>query len=183
MGPFDTAMVEPPGGRSRFVVDLRARICTCQEFQIRNLACSHALVTIDVAGKQLADYIPHHHMLTCWRDTYKYNVRPIAFEIPKYQPKLESQAPINDQLTDVQLTASDGQPTKPPGPAARLRVPTVHEVRPTPPEMALTVDNFHPPTGQFAAVIGNRKTARFEKGRHGHGQQGRRNSVVQVVEV
>ena len=66
MGPFDTAVVESPVGLGRFVVDLQARACTCQEFQIRNLPCSHALVTIDVAGKQVADYIPHHHTLTCW---------------------------------------------------------------------------------------------------------------------
>ena len=82
MGPFNTAVVEPPAGLGRFVVDLQARVCTCQEFQMRNLPCSHALVTIDVAGKQVADYIPYHHTLTCWQDTYKYNMRPIVSRFP-----------------------------------------------------------------------------------------------------
>ena len=92
MGPFDTAVVEPPAGLGRIVVGLQARICTCQ---IHTLPCSHALVTIDVAGKQVAGYIPHYHTLTCWQDAYKYNMRPIAFEVPKYQ----SRAPI-DGLAD-----------------------------------------------------------------------------------
>ena len=175
MGPFDTAVVEPPAGLGRFVVDLQARVCTCQEFQMRKLPCSHALVTIDIAGKHVAGYIPHHHMLTidlagkqvadyipyhhtltCWQDTYKYNMRPIAFEIPKpkYQSTFEAQDPTNEQATDEQPTES---------PVTRL--PTVHEARPTPPEMALAADNCHPPIGQFAAAIGKRKTARFEKGK------------------
>ena len=60
MGPFGTAVVEPLAGLGRIVVGLQARICTCQ---IHNLPCSHALVTIDVAGKQVTDYIPHYHTL------------------------------------------------------------------------------------------------------------------------
>ena len=90
--PFGTAVVEPPAGVGRIVVGFQARICTCQ---IHNLPCSHALVTIDVAGKQVAGYIPHYHTLTCWQDAYNYNMRPIAFETPKYQ----SRAPT-DGLTD-----------------------------------------------------------------------------------
>ena len=47
---------------------------SCQEFQIRNSPCSHALVTVDVGGKQVANYIPHHHTLTCWQDTKSIHV-------------------------------------------------------------------------------------------------------------
>ena len=48
MGPFNTAIVESPAGLGRIVVGLQPRICT---YQIHNLPCSYALVTIDVAGK------------------------------------------------------------------------------------------------------------------------------------
>lgn len=69
MGPFDTA-----------AVGLRARKCTCQEFQIRNL------LAIDVAGKQVADYIPHHHTLDC-KISPAHEVRPkVALAIDNCHP-------------------------------------------------------------------------------------------------
>ena len=136
MEPFDTGVIEAPAGLGRIVVALQARICTCH---ILNLPSSHALITIEVAGKQVADYIPHYHTLTCCQGAYQCNMRPIAFEIPKYQSRAQT----------------DGQP----------RLPIVHEVTPTPPEISLAVDNCHPQTrtGQFAAAIGKQKAAQGRK--------------------
>lgn len=70
LGPFlpqcDSSVL-PLLNHQQDLIGLQARICICQT---HNLPCSYAPVTIDVAGKKVVDYIPHHLILTCWQDAY-----------------------------------------------------------------------------------------------------------------
>ena len=142
MGPFDTAIVEPPEGLGRLLLTFKHEHVHARNSKYATCSALMLSSQLTLQANKLPT-IPHHHTLTRWQNTYKYNVRPIAFDIPKYQSK----AP------------TDGQPE------SGLRVPTGHEVRPTPHEMALTIDSCHLPAGQFVAAIGKRKTARLEKGK------------------
>jgi hypothetical protein len=82
-GPEYTAMVEQrdePG--LRHVVDLRARTCTCHEFQLRLLPCKHAIATIAAFQQDLASYVPQEFTYQQWELAYRYNFVPVPFRAP-----------------------------------------------------------------------------------------------------
>ena len=65
-------------GSDKFVVDLRARSCTCRSFNLTGLPCGHALACIWESGLDVIDFVDDWYKHEAYVATYKGVIEPMT---------------------------------------------------------------------------------------------------------
>ncbi|XP_057811833.1 uncharacterized protein LOC131026075 [Salvia miltiorrhiza] len=73
-------------GDRRFMVDLQAKSCECNEFDLDDMPCSHAIAAIIEANEPVEDYVEAYYKLSSLVQTYSGSVNHLLplehWEIP-----------------------------------------------------------------------------------------------------
>ncbi|KAM3264557.1 hypothetical protein P3L10_001551 [Capsicum annuum] len=67
-------------GAKRFIVCLRSRKCSCGEFQLDEIPCSHAMTAITYRNQQDENYCSPYYNNKNFRDAYAIPVEPLPCE-------------------------------------------------------------------------------------------------------
>lgn len=64
----------------RFIVDVKARTCTCRAWDITGIPCIHACAAIHLMRKEASDFCHGAYSVAKYREAYKYGLPPLNGE-------------------------------------------------------------------------------------------------------
>ncbi|KAL5544358.1 hypothetical protein UlMin_008142 [Ulmus minor] len=67
-------------GDKNGVVYLQARTCSCRRFQLEQLPCAHAMITIRHSKRDVYDFCSEYYNLSTWKATYAGVVYPLPHQ-------------------------------------------------------------------------------------------------------
>ncbi|KAL5540820.1 hypothetical protein UlMin_043790 [Ulmus minor] len=80
LDPASDTMYTVLDGDKNGVVDLQARTCSCIQFQLEQLPCSHAMIAIRHSKRDVYDFCFEYYNLSTWKATYAGVVYPLPHQ-------------------------------------------------------------------------------------------------------
>ncbi|KAL5540495.1 hypothetical protein UlMin_043089 [Ulmus minor] len=80
LDPASDTMYTVLDGDKNGVVDLQAKTCSCIQFQLEQLPCSHAMIAIRHSKRDVYDFCFEYYNLSTWKATYAGVVYPLPHQ-------------------------------------------------------------------------------------------------------